>query len=324
MLFRLILFYLFFFLTHPVYSQPLNIAITHWAGYAVGFLAKEQGFFDKYEVEVELVIRPEVPDVVKLYKEGKVDGTFLTFPDVVVLNMENIPTQAVYLCDYSKTADLIIARPEFKQLSDLKGKRVAFEGKNTFSHLFVVKMLERTGVPESEFTGVELLSSQVLQALETNQLDAGHIYGNTTSQALKKGYRVLAKAIELPGLLSDVLAFKTTIIEERSSEVQKVVKALVEAMDFLTTHPEKALLVMTKIFGLPHENIQDTLRGLKLPNLQENIAAFQAGGLFRAGQHTMEFYLKRQKELNPVEIRKVIAPQFVLGIEQKTGFQIKE
>lgn len=317
MLLRSMLLTVLLFLSSSVCSQSLKIAISHWPGYAVGFIAEKQGFFDKHRVEVELVVRPELVDIIKLYKEEKVEGTFLPFPDAIISNMENIPTQTVYLCDYSKTADLIMGRPEFKQLSDLKSKRVAFEGKNTFSHLFVVKMLERADIQENEFTGIDLLSSQVFNALETGQLDAGHIYGNAIHQALKKGYKVLAKAVEVPGLISDVLVFRTSIVEQRPREIQKVVSALVEAMEFLTTHPEKALTLIADLSKVPKTDIDGILKGLKLPNLQENIAALQAGGLFRAGQHTMEFYLKRQTNLKFVDLKKVINPQFVLAVKQQ-------
>ncbi|RKZ42528.1 MAG: hypothetical protein DRQ49_01590 [Gammaproteobacteria bacterium] len=185
--------------TQEVPKQPLKIGINFWPGYAHAFIAEKQGLFKKYGAEVELVFKSEMTEMTQLYKDGKLDGVFSVLSDVIMFNAKELPTQIVYIADYSDIGDSIIGLPEFQSLADLKGKTVSFEGINTFSHLLVVKLLKKAGVKEGEFQSANLSASKVLAALEAGDIDAGHTYSDTRIEALKKGYKMLGKAGDILG-----------------------------------------------------------------------------------------------------------------------------
>jgi NitT/TauT family transport system substrate-binding protein len=111
---------------------PVKISINVWPGYAHAFIAQEKGFFEKNDVDVKLILKKNISESAELYKNGEADGFFDVWTDVVMINSEGIPTQVVYVADYSDSGDVIIGRPELKSLFDLKGKTVSFEGVNTF------------------------------------------------------------------------------------------------------------------------------------------------------------------------------------------------
>lgn len=293
-------------------SPPLKISLDIWPGYAHIFIAQEKGFFEKQGVNVDLILKSTSVESKQLFDTNKVDGRLGVFSDVIVANIEGIPTRAVYMTDHSDTGDVIIGQANIASLADLKGKTVAFDGVETFSHMFVVGSLERVGVHLGEYKAVNLAAQKVAEALSAGTIDAGHTWEPTTSEALAKGYKILAKAGDIPGVITDVLAFHTEVLETRTEDVQKVVRALVEAQDFFITHEAEAIKIMAQAMNMSETAMREGIKGVHNPNLQENIAAMQAGGaLFQSGEIAIQFYTDRGKLFKKLDIGTFIDARFV-------------
>jgi len=293
-------------------QPPLKISLDVWPGYAYVFIAQEKGFFEKYGVQVDLVLQATPIEAKQLFETKKVDGRFSVFSDVIMANVEGIPTRAVYMADYSDTGDVIVGRAELANLTDLKGKTIAFDGVETFSHMFVVGSLEQAGVHLGEYKAVNLAVQKVSEALEAGTIDAGHTWEPTTSEALAKGYKILAKAGDIPGVITDVLAFHTEIIEKREKDIQNVVRALVEARNFFAEHEAEAIKIMAKAMNMSETAMREGVKGVHNPNLQENIAAMQPGGaLFQSGEIAIKFYMNRGKLFKRPDIGTFMDARFV-------------
>jgi NitT/TauT family transport system substrate-binding protein len=221
-------------------SPPLRIGIyTVWPTSGIAFIAQEHGLFAKYEVPVTLVSTPDYLETGKLYQENKVDITDATLIDAIVFHAMGKATNFIYAIDYSETADVIVGQPTLNNLTDLKGKKVSFEGFNSFSHLLVLKLLEQAGLKEGDFQTANIGVFDVIGALETGEIDAGHVYGRTIPDALAKGYKILGKAGDFPYLITDGFAVNADILKTRSQDVQGVVNALTEATDWFVQFPEE-------------------------------------------------------------------------------------
>ena len=207
-------------------KKPIKIGISVWQGYAHAFIAQEKGFFGKNNVSVELVFKKGVEESIELYKSGEVDGVFNVFADMILINSKGIPTKVVYVPSYSESGDVIIGKPEFNSIADLKGKTVSFQGVNTFSNLFVLKALEKAEIKESDVQFHDVPGMDVFNEMEAGKIDGGHTWEPITSQSLNKGYKILCKASDTPGIITDVLAFNAKVIEERPDDIQHIVKSL--------------------------------------------------------------------------------------------------
>jgi NitT/TauT family transport system substrate-binding protein len=293
-------------------EPPLKIGLNIWAGYAHAFVAEQKGFFDQHEVKVELIFKPEISDIFKLYKKGELDGMFNVFTDILMLNAEGFPTRVVYIADYSDSGDVIIGRPEFNSLPDLKGKTISFEGVDTFSHMLVLSLLEQAGIQPGEFQAVNLFVHDVLDALEAGKIDAGHTWEPTTSQALEKGYKILGKAGDIPGIITDVLAFRADVIKQRPDDIRGVVQALLKAREFLEAQPEEAITIMAKANQMSKAEMELGMKGIYYPNLLENRAAMQSGGaLFKSGQIAADFFLRSGQLFEKPDFETLIDARFV-------------
>ena len=296
-------------------KTPIKIAINVWPGYAHAFIAQEKGIFKRHRVDVELILKRDVTESTQLYKNNEVYGIFSVFTDIIMMNAQGIPTKVVYVADYSDTGDVLIGKPNFRSIADLKGRKVSFEGINTFSHLFILKLLEKAGLKETDVRFANIPALNVLEALEKGNIDAGHTWEPVTSQAIKKGYKILGKAGDLPGIITDVLAFHTTMVQERPDEVKRIVTSLLEARDFIYSNREEALEIMSKAEGMSKEEMEEGIKGVHHPDLKENIEAMKKSkdtkSLHGSGDIIIDFYLKKGQLSRIPDINAMIEPGFL-------------
>jgi len=197
----------------------------------------------------------------------------------------------------------------------LEGKTVSFEGLNTFSHMFVLRSLEKAGIGEYKLRLANIPAHSVLTALEDGQIDAGHTWEPVISQALAKGYKILAKAGDVPGVITDVLAFNSKIVEERPDDIRAIIKSLLEARDFVHTNRDEALEIMSKAEGMNKQEMNSGIDGVYQPDLKENIEAMKkldnATSLHSSGKRIAEFFLQRGQISKIPDMSEIIEARFV-------------
>ncbi len=299
---------------------PLKIAVLlGWPTYEVIFIAQEQGLFAKYGVSVTPVPVAEYMSGLKLYKENKVEAAFMVIPDAITIAAEGVPTRFVYATDYSEEGDVIVGQPTLKSLNDLQGKKISFEGFNSFSHLLVLKLMEKAGLQEDDFQVANVDNIRVLEALDTGKIEAGHVYGAVITEALAKGYKILGTVGDVYHLMIEGLVVNAEVVKTRRTEVQGVVKALTEAMDWWQRFPEAGFRIIAKYDGTSKpEELATIVKGVHILTLAENRDAFKPNGsLFKGGQEITEFFLQRGTLFKPLELNTIFDDQFVNVSEDK-------
>ena len=99
--------------------------------------------------------------------------------------------------------------------------------------MFVLKALELSGLKEGDVEFVNVPAQNVTRALEHGDIESGHSYQPYTTEALKKGYKTLFTAGTVPGLITDVLVFRSSIVEQRPKDIEAIIKSIVEAQQCL-------------------------------------------------------------------------------------------
>ena len=294
---------------------PIKIGVLVWPGYAHAFIAEKKGIFEKNGVNVELVLKKGISDLLETYKNGEIDGILILVPDVIMFNAEGVPTRIVCVIDYSDTGDFIVGKPEYNSLADLKGKTVSFEGVNTFSHMFVLKALENVGLNETDVRFENVPALDVLKAMKEGRIDAGHTWNPTKSQALKAGYKILGKAGDTPGVLTDILAFNSKIIKEKPEKIRAIVKSMLEARDFVYTNRAEAIAIMAKAENMTEEEMADGVDGVRHPDLKENVEAMkkteELTSIYHSGEYIARFFLNRGQLSQLPDLSEMIEPRFI-------------
>jgi NitT/TauT family transport system substrate-binding protein len=302
-------------------KTPIKIALDVWPGYAHAFIAQEKGIFKRHRVDVELILKKDVAESTQLYENNEANGIFSVFTNIIMMNAQGIHSKVVYITGYSDTGDVIIGKPKFRFLADLKGRKVSFEGINTFSHIFVLKSLEKVGLKESEVQFGNIPAMDVLNSLEKGMIDAGHTWEPITSQALKKGYKILAKAGDIPGILTDVLVFNAKVVKERPDDIQRIVESILEARDFIYSNRDEALEIMSRAEGMSKEEMGKGIDGVRQLDLKENIKEVQKSkemiSLYGSGKMIIDFYLSRGQLSQIPDLDEIIEPKFVMQLGEK-------
>jgi len=273
---------------------PIKIAINEWPGYAHAFLAEEKGFFEKNGVVVELVFDRDYTASQQRYIDGEVDGVFEVLPDTMFRNTQGSPSKVVYLMDYSETGDVIIG--SVNSIEELKGQTIGVEGINTFSHIFALKTIESNGMTEGDVLFEIVLAQDVLKKLDDGTIQAGHTWEPTKSEAIKKGYKVLANAGDFPYLVTDVLVFTQDIIKERPNDIQKIVQSMFDAQEYQKTNYDESVRIMAEAENVSVESMKAGLEAVFMTDLNENIKVMNPSNdptLKNAINVIAEFYLER-------------------------------
>jgi NitT/TauT family transport system substrate-binding protein len=295
-------------------KTPIKIALNPWAGYAHAFVAKEKGMFEKNGAYVELIYVEDYSEMQRMYDNGEIDGVFAVYPDAIYKSASGIGAKLVYVADYSETADSIVGKMELDSLAGLKGKKVSVDSINSFSHMFVLKALEKAGLGEGEVQFEVVPAQDVPAALESGRIDAGHTWEPFKSTVLANGYKVLANAKDTPGVIVDVLLIKPRMIEDRPEEVKALVKSLFEARSFVLTNRNEALEIMARNEKTSVEDMAAGLAGIHQPDVAENIAAMSkanSDSLYASGDYIIEFYLDRGQISKRPDLNEIIEPKFV-------------
>ena len=293
-------------------KTPIKIAINEWPGYAHAFIAQEKGIFEKNGVAVELVFDRDYTASQQRYIDGEVDGVFEVLPDTMFRNTQGLPSKVVYLMDYSETGDVIVG--SVNSIEELKGKTIGVEGINTFSHIFALKTIESYGMTEGDVFFEIVLAQEVVKKIEDGTIQAGHTWEPTKSEAIEKGYNVLANAGDFPYLVTDVLVFDTNIIEERPDDIQKIVKSMFDAQEYQKSNHDESVRIMAEAENVNQESMTLGLEAIFMTDLDENIRVMDPSNdptLKNAIDEISKYYLERGQISYLPDFYDIIEPKFV-------------
>jgi NitT/TauT family transport system substrate-binding protein len=302
-------------------TRPIKIAFSPWVGDAPLVLAADK-FFKQNNVLVQLILTENFPKAEELYLNGSVDGLSSVYTNTIFHNSEGINSRLVWVYDYSDTADAIVALKNITTVADLKGKKIGIEGINSFSNIFVLQALANAGLYEKDVQFEDIPAQDVLKALNNRQIAAGHTWGPTKLAAVQKGYRILATAKDVPGIIADVLIFNSKIVEKRPDDIQAIVRSIIEGKEYLDNNKEQSLQILSNFFNMSRQEVLEGFEGIRLLGLKDNVEAMNksAGGggssssnltLYHSGDIIAKYLLDRGQIRQIPHFDEIIDPKFV-------------
>jgi NitT/TauT family transport system substrate-binding protein len=292
---------------------PLKIGWIEWGGFYPLVIGHEKGIFEKHGVNVEPVYydvyTASFPDL----QSGKVDGMLMGLGDVT-LNEGRSPgtIRFILVTDISMEAEGIVALPTIASPADLRGKTIACS-LGSYGELFVRRMLAANNIGVDEVNLVNMPIESVPGALARGEIQAGHTWEPTMSEAIKQGNHIIYKASDQLGLITDGLGVNTQVVKDRPADLKAFIAAWFETLAWWQANPEEGNQIIAKITGLPVDQV--SAAGMKLTGLNENKAAFQQGnntssvyftaGLFR------DFYVEDGIVTKAPDVNTMIDPSLL-------------
>ena len=306
-------------------TEPIKLGITVWAPDFFAYLAQEKGFFEQNKVNVELTLIQDYQQALNNYSNGDFDGIIPVYSDLIYQNSLGVDSRAVYAIDLSNTGDVIIGNVNNSSnnttLADVKGKKISIAGINSFSHLFVLKALEKVGLREGDVEFVNIPAQNVTLELEKGTIVAGHTHLPYTT----KGYKILFTAGEIPGVITDVLAFRSLIIEQRPQEIQAIIKSIIEAQSYYQNNKEESLKIMSSKSGVGVQEIKNGLDSVTLPSLKENFVnvmnnkSNEPTSLYSSGKYISEFFVNKGQISEYPDLNQIVDPSFAKALYEGTN-----
>jgi len=252
--------------------QPLlKVGSNRWPGYEPMFLASNLGFYNK--TEIKLVELPSATDSLHLLYTGEIDAAALTLDEALVAIEQGTKLSIVLIFDISNGADVLIAAPNIKKLQDIKGKRVGVES-TAVGSIMLQSLLKHAKLDEFDIDIVYLTADEHVSAYRNGQVDAIITFEPSKTQLLKQGAHELFTSQMIPGLIVDVLAVRTELLNKQHTNIQSLVDGYYKARQYMLTHEEDAMQRMAPRLGITANEFQLTFSGLKLPSLAANQSSF--------------------------------------------------
>ncbi len=213
------------------------------------WIAEDAGLFRKYDLEFPLVYIGSSPlataamlggdgellqdgglGIVRAYVGGNTEL-------VCIAGQKNILTQS------------ILAKPLFKRLEDLKGKKVGVTRIGSTTHYFAVEAFRKIGLEAGrDYTVIQTGGApEMLAALSTGAIEAGTLAPPLDAQAVAQGfhYVVYGPDLRIPQVAVGFMTRRATLAK-RPQVLGRFMHALAEAAKILHTDKEFTFKVLSK------------------------------------------------------------------------------
>jgi NitT/TauT family transport system substrate-binding protein len=218
-------------------GRQIRIAYPSAAGHFITLpLAQTKGFLKEEGIDAEILrIRPQA--AVPALANGEIDYYAGVGP-VVTAAITGIPVRVV--STYVTTLLVLVARPEFKSVMDLKGKSIGIGVVGSSPHIITRLLLKHFGLdPDKDVKSVPGGSADSRLASLQQGLIAATVFPPPFDfHAKKLGFNILARASNFISYPEGGLSTTTKKIKERPEEVKRIVRAGIKANRYVRTERE--------------------------------------------------------------------------------------
>ncbi|MET2828921.1 ABC transporter substrate-binding protein [Mesorhizobium shangrilense] len=233
----------------PAEAGTLKLAHSTWVGYGPFYIARDKGFFKDEGVDVDLTVMEDTPAKMGALQAGQVDLVASTVDEFPIYMPPGKTLRYIMAVDNSKGGDGIVARKDIKSITDLKGKKVAFET-GSVSQFFFNAILKQAGMSENDVEVVNMTATDAGVAFVAGQVDAAVTWEPALSQGANSanGHLLLSSA-DKPGLITDVVAVTPETAATHQADLKAFVRAWYRALEFIKTNPDEANQIMASGVG---------------------------------------------------------------------------
>jgi NitT/TauT family transport system substrate-binding protein len=210
------------------------------------FAAQQWKIFEQNGLDVEIIqMRSQAAN--SALASGDIHYVAGVGPNSVAATLRGLPSKAVWFASESLIYS-VMARPEFKSLKELRGKRIGLTGLGGTSDVALRIALEAVGENPKDFIIVALGAPQLMSGLENGTIESAQLNSPLNYHAKKKGFRELLDISSYVQMPLGGLTASNASIQNRTNELRRVIRSLQFAKRTLLQSKEKAMdLIMRTI-----------------------------------------------------------------------------
>lgn len=207
-------------------------------------VAYEEGLFEKYGLNVELIPAQAAPERDQLISAGQADGMINEILSTMFYNQNETQVEIVRYARSATNQDslfaiLVASNSGIESLEDLKGVEIGIS-EGTVIEYVTSRLLEAEGFSSDDIKGVAVpnISSRV-ELLLNGELKAAVLPEPLTSLAVSQGARVILADTSHPEYSFSTLTFRKEFIDQNPDAVRGFLAAVEEAVLLLNTKPDQ-------------------------------------------------------------------------------------
>lgn len=287
-------------------AQTLKIGTVVWVGYGPFYVADALGFYKKHGLDVVLQNFTDPALIPSAMSGGAVDGGMLTYDQVINAAAQGLAFKVVMPIDYSNGGDAILGATKIGSVADLKGKKVGFNPLSP-SDFLLSYALQKNGMSEKDIDAINMTPESIPAAMASGSISVGVTYEPNVSQILGvdggKKFHVIFSSKDAPGLITDVLVFDAKFIRAHPDAVEALMRAYLDALAYMKSHPEKAAAIIGKAMGVSTAEAQGQLGGvynIPLVEMPKNFAKTSDTTSFYASGSVISQLLQKKGQIKRV------------------------
>lgn len=258
-------------------GTTIRLGFSAWPGWFPWQVAENKGIFSKHNVKVKLTYFDSYTDSLNALATGNLDANSQTLNDTISSVAGGSPQTIVLVNDNSTGNDQIIVGPGIGSIADLKGKKVGAE-KGTVDHYLLLLALQKAGLAPSDIDFQPIETGAAAAAFASGRLDAVGAFAPFTTQALARtGSKAITTSADFPGAIPDHLVFGADFVNKHPTDIQNLVDAWFETLEWIKANPTEAQSIMAKRANVSVSDYASYDKGTTIFSLADNLAAFTPG-----------------------------------------------
>ncbi|MGZ9262317.1 MAG: ABC transporter substrate-binding protein [Candidatus Binatia bacterium] len=207
----------------------------------------DEGLFKKNGLDVELLHIPSSSLIIQTILAGEVAISYVDGRNTIQSNLTG--SDVVLIAGVTNRFPFtFMARPEFKRVSELRGKRIGVTRVGSSTHTVTLYVLNQAGLKPGDYEIVPLGEvPNILIALAAGRIDAGPLSSPTSIRGRKAGLVDLATpAKDGPEYVSIAVGATRAYLRANAQIVRRFMRAYAEAVHLFKSNKPIALKALQK------------------------------------------------------------------------------
>lgn len=254
----------------------LRVGLNTWIGNGIYYVAQEKGFFEKENIKVEFVHYDDGAVGKQLLVNGSIDVLDLTPETAIVLADSGADIKVIAALDTSEGADGIIVTEGINTLSDLKGKKIAFETGSP-SHLFLSYLLDKEGLSTADLNVVNMPAPDTGSAFLSGSVEAAVTWEPWLSKAVERpGGKILVTTKEAP-VVPNLVMVKRSAVQDQSDEFKSMLRALFATEKYIQNNSQESYEIMAKNLDITVDDVVNQIPTFRWFDYADNVNGLTQG-----------------------------------------------
>jgi NitT/TauT family transport system substrate-binding protein len=250
-------------------ATPLRVGSSMWPGFEAFYVARELGYWNADQTR--LVEYASTSETIRAFRNGTIDGGMMTLDEALLLTEDIADIRVVMVADVSNGADVILAKPEFGSVKDLKGHRIGAETTALGAYV-LLRALQLSGLTREVVEIVPLEFSEHEAAFTHGIVDAVVTYEPTRTKLRNVGARQIFDSSQLPGEIVDVLVMRAEYVQAHPEAVQLLLRSFYRAQGYFKERPQDFLRIAAARESNTPEEFRSSLTLMRLLDAKESRA----------------------------------------------------